>query len=87
MLEDLAAHLHFCRRGIWTSLSIYSCRPRARAPRFRRTFYGGALAPFHMLEDEIFISYRTFFLRDSEGPLCFLLSETLATGLTIGAME
>lgn len=30
------------------------------------------LAPFHVLEDEIFISYRTFFLIDSEGPLCFL---------------
>jgi hypothetical protein len=31
-----------------------------------------SLAPFHVLEDEIFISYQTFFLRDSEGPLCFL---------------
>jgi len=31
-----------------------------------------SLAPFHVLEDEIFISYQTFFLLDSEGPLCFL---------------
>ena len=32
------------------------------------------LAPIHVLEDEIFITHTTFFLVDSEGPLCFLFA-------------